>query len=118
MGDPSFRAVTTTPSIGPSSSEVTRPVSATPACACSGDDQSDPAYIASAATPATATSNRLFRIDTSPPQSRSERQPEAHLRRPILSVHMLQVLRQGALLCADVPVRPVEDVENLGDAID
>src|SRR5262245_27189557 len=31
---------------------------------------------------------------------------------------MLQVLRRGALLRADVPVRPVEDVEDFGDAID
>src|SRR5882762_4413886 len=65
MGDPSLRAVTTTPSIAPSSPDVTSPVSATPDCACSGDGASDAAYTTSAATPAAATSNRLFRMTAS-----------------------------------------------------
>src|SRR3989442_4142473 len=110
MGDPSARAVTTTPSIGPSSSEMTSPVSATPACACSGD-QSDPAWIRRAANPKTVRSNRFFRM-TPPPL---ERQPEAHLRRAVLGIDMPQVLRRRAFLDADVPVRPVEDVEDFFD---
>src|SRR5947208_1450083 len=65
MGDPSAWAVTTTPSMGPSSSEMTSPVSATPRCACTGDEEWDPAYMTSAVTPATAASNRLFRMTPS-----------------------------------------------------
>src|SRR5262245_20521296 len=39
---------------------MTRPVSATPACARSDDEECDPADITSAVTPTAAVSNRLF----------------------------------------------------------
>src|SRR5262249_28625379 len=48
----------------------------------------------------------------------SECQAEAHLRRTVLRIDMPQVLRRRALLGADGPVRPVEDVEDFCDAID
>src|SRR5262245_37156095 len=62
MGDPSRCAVTTTPSIRSSSSEMTSPVSATPDCARSVDVACELAYMTSIATPATDVSNRLFRM--------------------------------------------------------
>src|SRR5262249_9671272 len=65
IGDPSLCAVTTTPSIRSSSSEMTRPVSATPDCARRGDEECDPAYTTSAVTPMAAVSNRLVRMTAS-----------------------------------------------------
>src|SRR5262245_36767973 len=41
---------------------MTSPVSATPACARSGDEECDPAYMTSSVMPATEVSNRWFRM--------------------------------------------------------
>src|SRR5438876_10643894 len=82
MVEPSFLALTTTPSIGPSLAELTCPVSAAAACgvptaaaavgcpcgvpcACAGDE-SGAAWMISAVNPATAVSLRFFRMDNLP----------------------------------------------------
>src|SRR5206468_2284058 len=44
-------------------------------------------------------------------------QPESHLHRPRLRRDVLQILRGGAFLCADAVVRPVEEVEDVDEAV-
>ena len=56
-----FLALTTTPSIGPSLVELTRPVSAAAACACT-DGESGPAWMINATKAPAVMSNRFFRL--------------------------------------------------------